>query len=88
MNLTDFSGQRPGNLIEYAIPSRPVEGRTLSSLELLRLASAANTSREATERNNLLVLLHVRKILVRLGQFEVCRTTIRTIVRIDVITHS
>ena len=44
--------------------------RTLSRLELLRLAGAADTTREAAEGDDLLVLGYVSEIRVRLSEFE------------------
>ena len=44
--------------------------RTLGRLELLGLRGTANTTSEATERNDLLVLRDVTKVSVGLGQLE------------------
>ena len=44
--------------------------RTLSSLELLGLASTANTTSKPSEGNDLLVFGNVAEIRVCLGQFE------------------
>ena len=44
--------------------------RTLSLLELLGLAGAADTTSEPAEGNDLLVLGDIAKVSVRLGQLE------------------
>ena len=46
--------------------------RTLSRLELLGLAGAANTTREAAEGDDLLVVRDVAKVGVRLRELESC----------------
>ena len=46
--------------------------RTLSRLELLGLAGAANTTREAAEGDDLLVVRDVAKVGVRLRELEAC----------------
>ena len=43
---------------------------TLSSLELLSLASTSNTTSKATERNDLLVFGDISKVGVCLGEFH------------------
>jgi hypothetical protein len=45
---------------------------TLSSLELLCLAGASDTTIEPTEGDDLLVLLHVTEIRVSLGELQAC----------------
>ena len=77
MNFTYFSGQRPivkiGQRLSCKI--RRVAKRTLSSLELLRLASTSNTSSETAERNDLLVLLDITQVVVGLGELEAWQPT-------------
>lgn len=43
---------------------------TLRRTKLFRLACTADTARESSERNNLLVFLHVTEVGVGLGQLE------------------
>lgn len=79
MNLTDFSGQRPifgGYKCSKTHTSLQV--RTLSSLELLGLASTTNTTSESSERDDLLVLRNVAEVGVRLGQLETYNITPKT----------
>lgn len=47
---------------------------TLGRLELFGLASTTDTTREATEGNDLFVFHDVAEVSVRLGQFHACRT--------------
>ena len=74
INLTDLAGQRPKN-IECARENRcsdhhPARGPTLSSTELFGLRSATYSAIESSERNDLLVLLDVPKVMIGFGQFQ------------------
>ena len=71
MNLTLFSGQRPekrNKRTDISVQSHAL--RTLRRLELLRLGSTSNTTVEAPEWNDLLVLCDVSEVGVRLCQLE------------------
>jgi hypothetical protein len=75
MNLTDFSGQRPtcpirNQYFKFISHDRAKKTRTQCRLELLRLASTANTTRIPPERYDLFVVFDVAEVGVCLGQFE------------------
>lgn len=72
MKRTDFSGQRPIAEVSGSAGIIFGAGHTLSRLELLRLARTSNTTRKATEGDNLLVFLHVAEVGVCLGQLKTC----------------
>lgn len=74
MNLTDFSGQRPvqSKLKTKVVRDQGYNGRTLGSLELLRLACPSNTTREPPERNNTFVILDIAEVGIGLREFETC----------------
>ena len=73
MNLTDFSGQRPGGVQEIVRGRRT--RRTLCRLKLLRLAGATNASVEPPEWDDLLVVGDVAEVGIRLAKFETCPIT-------------
>lgn len=72
MNLTDFSGQRPIPWVKHCYHANRHSRPTLSRLELFCLRCPADTTGEATERNDLLVFKYVAEISVCLGQFHAC----------------
>ena len=77
MNLTDFSGQRPRNMRLRFQPLAQISimplSRTLSRLELFRLASATHTTRKSAERDDLLVFGHIPEVCIGLGELESCQ---------------
>lgn len=71
-NLTDFSGQRPVTRKLWMMDDWDGGLHTLGGLELLGLACASDTAREAAVGYDLLVLADVRKVSIRLCELEAC----------------